>query len=445
VGDRFLSSEDFTLRDKLFWGGAVFYGLGCLGGLVTDGFPRWDFEVFLDFSNLAALAFALGALRFLKWTKPQAATAMIYAGGSSFVLSLVHDLITGTAPLEFAVYNNLFILTLFMGPAVFLGGRWAVLVFGTTILTLMITVAIHWEAPTLARHLWFEVPGVLGVTFLLYRYRDSLDRVLADLQRAVRENEALRERERLAALGELTAGIAHEIKNPLNFVVNFAESSGTLLDDWDGADADERAYLMRELRANLEEIRSQGLRGVEIVQSMLLHSRSGRGEMTAIDLNTLAAECLHLAWLSHRTRDRKSRIRHEVLPLDQPALVLGSRSDLARALVNLCTNALHSAAAKAQKAAEGYQPEVVVRLRRAGDEVQVEVRDNGQGFDSRVGDQLFVPFFTTKAPGEGTGLGLSLTREVVVDQHHGRVWAEGDPKTGAVFTLALPAAIGGSA
>lgn len=433
-----LSAEDFTIGDALFWGGALFFLAGCVGGLVADGFPRWNFQVGLDWYSLAFLTVAVAGVRFLRWPRSRGASILLYGGGSTFALTLVHDLVVGTASCDVSAYNNLFILSLFMAPAVFLAGRWSAPIFGTVILGLLIVAGVFGPAPTLSAYLWFEVPAVLGVVFLLYRYRMSLDRVLIDLQRAVRENKVLRERERLAALGELAAGISHEIKNPLNFVINFAESSTLLLDDLAGADPEERAYLLEELRLNLEEIRTQGHRGVDIVRTMLGHARSVSAPVQDVDLNALAAESLQLAWLGLRDRSRAAAIRHRLIPSDEPLVISGYRGDLGRALVNLCSNAFWSVSARSQRASGSYVPEVTVQVSRREQEAWVTVRDNGLGFDPRLRDQLFVPFYTTKPPGEGTGLGLSLCREVVVDQHRGRLEAEGDTRGGAEFRMILP-------
>jgi signal transduction histidine kinase len=436
--DRFLSSEDFTLRDSLFWSCSAFYALGCLGGLVADGFPQWSFPVFLDWYSLAILAGALAALRLPRWKKSHAAATLLYGGASTFVMSFAYELMVARIAPDVAAYNNLFVLAMFLGPAVFLSGPAAAIVFAVAVLGILGTTALVVPRSLAAQHFWFEVPGIVGVSFLLYRYRYALDRVLANLQRAIHENKVLRERERLASLGELTAGISHEIKNPLNLVINFAESSALLLDDLEGASPEDREELLRDLRQNLADIQEQGQRGVSIVQSMLLHARSGSPAFEVLDVNRVVLDSLNLAGLSQRDKEKKLRVRPRFVPAPAPALVMGSRGDLSRAFLNLCSNALWSVTAKARRSGPGYVPMVTVDVSTKGGDVWIQVTDNGLGFDARVRNQLFVPFFTTKSPGEGTGLGLSLTREVIVDQHNGRLEAEGDPKWGAVFTVVLP-------
>lgn len=413
----------------------MFYALGTVGGLITDGFPRWSFPVALDFFNFAAQALALGLFAFPWWKKSHAAALMIFAGTTTFPLTLGYLLLVGGQSPDLAAYNNLFIVSLFLGPAVFLVGRWSSVVFAAVLLTMM-TVAAITGAPLLTQHLWFEVPGVLGVAYLLFRYRGALDGVLTDLQRSINETKLYRERERLATLGELTAGIAHEIKNPLNLVVNFAESSVDLLDEWTRADGPDREYLLHELKSNLVEIRAQGQRGVAIVQSMLAHARSGPREPEAVDVGALAAECLRLSWLTYRDRIRSS-VRHRVVGAPGPLWVRGHRADLSRAFLNLCSNAFWAVGTQAKRAGPGYVGEVVVEVSTMKDAVWVVFRDNGIGLDAKTKSQLCNPFFTTKSPGEGTGLGLSLTLEVI-EQHHGRLDAAGEPHKGATFTVVLP-------
>lgn len=436
---RVLPTEAFTFKERLFWVGVGFYGLGSLGSLIASGFPQWSFLVALDTLNLSVFALAVLTRGQPWWSRGLAASVVLSTAGVCFTLTLVYQLGLGTAGAELVVYNNLFILGLLIGPAGFLGDRTTVLVFGGLILVLLVTTGFLWPSSKMAHSAWFEVPGVIGVTAVLYGYRRSLDQVLHDLQVAGRENALLRERERLAALGELTAGISHEIKNPLNLVVNFAETSSLLLDELKNAPPDQGAALLEDLRQNLEEIRHQGLRGVSIVQTMLLHARS-QASTAVIDLVPLTEECLTLAWLSHRDRNPTGTIRRRFLGPGTPVWVQGTRTDLARAFVNLCNNALWSVSARAFRAPADYVPEVVVEVAQDGPEARVSFRDNGLGFDSRVRDQLFVPFFTTKPPGEGTGLGLSLTREVIEDQHSGRIEALGEPGVGATFTVVLPGA-----
>lgn len=437
-----LSSEEFTIRKPLFQIGLVAFLAAVLVGVFMDATQGNRLAVVFDLITLAALVFVVIAVRVWKLERSQAAAVLLYVGALNFLLAIVQSSLVSRDLLVPVVYNNLFVLALFLGASTFLAGRFSTLVFGATLLLVLALVSLAPEASWVRNNLWLEVPAVAGATWLLYQYRTALDRLLRDLQKVIRENRALRDRERLAALGEMTAGIAHEIKNPLNFVVNFAESSQELLRDLEGhlalpseeRDQEEVQYLLRELHQNLEDIRSQGLRGAATVQSMLLQARSGSGEFQAVDLNELAAESLHLAWMGHRTQ----RARQEFASWPSPVMVKASRSDLSRALLNLMTNALWSMAARQKRDDADYEPLIRVQVREHEAWGEVSVFDNGLGLSAAVKAQLFVPFFTTKPMGEGTGLGLSLTREIVVDQHGGRLEFEGEPDRGARFSVFLP-------
>ena len=250
-----LSSEAFTIRRPLFLTGAFIFALGALGGLVADGLPRFSIPVLLDFFNLLVLALAFLARRFGGWSLASSTALLLYAGAVTFVVTPFQALVLGTLPPDLTVYNNLFLLALFLALATFLAGPSGTLLVGGAMLVLSFYAAFFTKAPLVLANLWFEVPAVCGAMVLLHWYRRSLDRVLAHLQRVIRENAALRERVRLAALGELTAGIAHEIRNPPNLIVNFAESSRQLLADLEAswalaeptaADQEEREYLLSE-------------------------------------------------------------------------------------------------------------------------------------------------------------------------------------------------------
>ena len=261
----------------------------------------------------------------------------------------------------------------------------------------------------------------------------SLDELRAAQARLVQQ-------EKMASLGALTAGIAHEIQNPLNFVTGFAGLSGELLDDLDGEPApDERAALRADLRANVEKIEHHGRRADAIVRAMMAHARGGTGERRQVDVNALVEE--HVAHAGHAERVRR--------PDAEPPLALDLAPDagsvevdpqeIGRVLVNLVGNALDAVRQRAAVGETGYLPSVVVSTRRADDGVTVRVADNGPGMEEAVRERVFEPFFTTKPPGEGTGLGLSLAHDAVVQGHGGTIAVESALGEGATFSVWLPA------
>ena len=248
--------------------------------------------------------------------------------------------------------------------------------------------------------------------------------------------------EKMASLGQLTAGIAHEIKNPLNFVNNFAELSRELLQELrdtiasPGAEQDE---LIATLTANLAKIVEHGRRADGIVTSMLQHSRGGTGERRATDLNVLVEEALNLAFHGARARDKSFNITLERdLDAKLPPIELVPQ-DITRVLLNLFGNGFYAASKRREERTDpAFQPSLRVSTRDLGDQVEIRVRDNGVGMPPEVQSKLFTPFFTTKPTGEGTGLGLSISYDIVVQQHGGTITVDSRPGEFTEFTVRLP-------
>jgi signal transduction histidine kinase len=255
--------------------------------------------------------------------------------------------------------------------------------------------------------------------------------------------------EKMASLGQLTAGIAHEIKNPLNFVNNFATLSIELLDELKETAAPGIATLDEDARAdisdttgmltgNLEKIAEHGRRADGIVRSMLLHSRGGVGDRQVVDLNGLVDEALTLAYHGARARDPNFNItmEREFAPNLAPIEVVPQ--DLTRVFLNLIGNGFYAANKRKQQASEDFKPTLTVATRDLGAAVEVAVRDNGVGIPPEAGDKLFQPFFTTKPTGEGTGLGLSISYEIVTRQHGGTISVDSKLGEYTEFTVRLP-------
>jgi len=246
--------------------------------------------------------------------------------------------------------------------------------------------------------------------------------------------------EKMASLGTLTAGIAHEIKNPLNFVNNFASLSLELIDEADlPACSDDLRDLVSSLRMNAEKIEEHGKRADSIVRSMMQHARGGTGQRERVDLNDLVSEYLDLAW--HGERAKSTGFDVELAKdLDSTVGIIEVvPQEIGRVLLNLLGNAFDAVSDQTAAADGDYHPRVEVSTERAGAEVVIRVRDNGPGIPDDVAPRIFEPFFTTKPTGSGTGLGLSLSYDIVAQAHNGRMTAENSDDGGAIFTVALPA------
>jgi signal transduction histidine kinase len=285
---------------------------------------------------------------------------------------------------------------------------------------------------------------------LLGELRSALDttrNTLCDLEIA---QANLIQAEKMASLGQLTAGIAHEIKNPLNFVNNFSEVSIDLLEELkralpsdDGRFGDDARVEVEDivslLTSNLKRVAEHGKRADGIVKAMLEHSRPGSGERRAVDINTLVDEALNLAYHGARANDERFDIRLE-RDFDQGiAPIELNPQDMTRVFLNIFSNGFYAANKRAQSSAEaGFDPELCVTTRGVDDAVEIRVRDNGIGVPADIRDRLFQPFFTTKPPGEGTGLGLSITYAIVTKAHGGKIAVDSEVGSFTEFVVTLP-------
>ncbi|GAB3947475.1 hypothetical protein GCM10028805_19790 [Spirosoma harenae] len=287
---------------------------------------------------------------------------------------------------------------------------------------------------------------------LLRQQRDEINAERQKVESALDELKVtqaqLIQKEKLASLGELTAGIAHEIQNPLNFVNNFSDVSTELVDELKEGpfqhlpDA-EKAYateILVDLTQNLQKIQHHGGRASNIVKGMLEHSRTSSGERQPTDLNALADEYLRLAYHGQRAKDKTFNC--ELVTHFDPTVgkVTVMNQELGRVVLNLFTNAFYAVQQKG-KSDVGYQPIVTLTTKRLPTSVQIQVADNGAGIPETVQQKIFQPFFTTKPTGEGTGLGLSLSYDIITKGHGGSLVVLSKEGEGTVFTIELPTTI----
>jgi signal transduction histidine kinase len=273
----------------------------------------------------------------------------------------------------------------------------------------------------------------------------ELSRSLDDLRTA---QDRLVQTEKLASLGQLTAGIAHEIKNPLNFVNNFSALSTELIDELEETlipvplnqrMRDDLSELTKMLKSNLEKVVQHGKRADSIVKNMLLHSREGSGEHRSADINALVEESLNLAY--HGARAEKSgfsiTFKRDLDPDAGAAEVYPQ--EVTRALLNLISNGFYAATKRKSEADdETFEPVLSATTRSLGNRVEIRIRDNGTGIPPEVREKIFNPFFTTKPAGEGTGLGLSMSHDIIVKQHGGSINVETERGVFTEFIITLP-------
>jgi two-component system NtrC family sensor kinase len=286
------------------------------------------------------------------------------------------------------------------------------------------------------------------------RLFESVEARTRELAKSLEDLRATQDRlvqtQKLASLGQLTAGIAHEIKNPLNFVNNFSGLSAELIDELQdaltGLPIDQKARaeiteLTDTLRGNLDKVLQHGKRADAIVKNMLLHSREGSGEHRVVDINALVEESLNLAYHGARAEKQGFNITMErsLDPAAGQADVFPQ--DITRVLLNLISNGFYAATKRKVEAdgdGYGYEPTLVASTRSLGDHVEIQVRDNGTGIPPEVKEKMFNPFFTTKPAGEGTGLGLSICHDIIVKQHGGSIEVETQPGEFTEIKVILP-------
>jgi signal transduction histidine kinase len=281
----------------------------------------------------------------------------------------------------------------------------------------------------------------------IHAARDAAEAAYRDLKAA---QANLIQAEKMASLGQLTAGIAHEIKNPLNFVNNFAGLSVELLDELKETAAPAIATLGQDKRTEIDEtiemltgnlgkIAEHGRRADNIVKSMLEHSRGSSGERRSVDLNALVEEALNLAYHGARAQDQSFNItlERDYAPAIAPIELVPQ--DITRVCLNLFGNGFYAAAKRQKEGGDAkFNPTLKVSTRDPGDAVEFRIRDNGTGIPSEIKDKLFQPFFTTKPTGEGTGLGLSISYDIVTQQHGGTIEIASEAGQFTEFTIRLP-------
>ena len=288
---------------------------------------------------------------------------------------------------------------------------------------------------------------LLLIAFILYRnnnQKQKANKVLSAALSDLRSTQSqLIQSEKMASLGELTAGIAHEIQNPLNFVNNFSEVNKELvielIEDLDKGNLEGAKGIADDILSNEEKIIHHGKRADGIVKGMLQHSRTGSGQMELTDINKLADEYLRLAYHGLRAKEKSFNIKLETDFSSQVGKVNIVPQEIGRVIVNLLNNAFQAILEKTKTTAKTYEPLVKMSTRKLNDKVEIRVRDNGPGIPAKVKDKIFQPFFTTKPTGQGTGLGLSLSYDII-KAHGGQILVETREQEGTEFIILLPAA-----
>jgi len=297
-----------------------------------------------------------------------------------------------------------------------------------------------------------ELEGLVAErTAEITKQKEELEKTLEELKATQGQ---LIQSEKMASLGELTAGIAHEIQNPLNFVNNFSEVSSELLDEMkeelEKQNTGEVTAIANDIKQNLEKIIHHGKRADGIVKAMLQHSRSSSGVKEPTDINVLADEYLRLAYHGLRAKDKSFNATLKTEFDETLGKINVVPQEMGRVILNLLTNAFYAVSEKkkqlernipadgSQTELESYNPTVLISTKKLNGKVEIKVSDNGNGIPQAAVDKIFQPFFTTKPSGKGTGLGLSMSYEIVTKAHSGELKVENNEGEGVTFTIILP-------
>ncbi len=287
---------------------------------------------------------------------------------------------------------------------------------------------------------------ILFLAFIFYRNSRLKQKAHDKIQKAYSElkdtQKQLIQSEKMASLGELTAGIAHEIQNPLNFVKNFSEVNQELAEELkeyiDKQDWEEVKAIAEDIKGNQEKIKYHGERADSIVKSMLQHSRTSSSQKEPTDINQLCDEYCRLAFHGMRAKDKSfnAEIKTQLSNILVPVNVI--RQDIGRVILNLINNALYAVDKKSKKGLPAYKPEVLLTTSKTGNQIEIKIKDNGDGIPENLKEKVFQPFFTTKPTGEGTGLGLSLSYDIITKGHGGELRMDSREGIGTTFTIILP-------
>jgi signal transduction histidine kinase len=289
--------------------------------------------------------------------------------------------------------------------------------------------------------------GILfSLVFILYRNNQQKQKAKIKIEKAYDTLKATQQQliqsEKMASLGELTAGIAHEIQNPLNFVNNFSDVNKELADELeqeiDKGKFDDAKAIAKDIKDNEEKINHHGKRADSIVKGMLQHSRTNSGQKEPTDINALADEYLRLAYHGLRAKDKSFNATTKTEFDNSIGKINVAPQEVGRVILNLINNAFYAVDNKKKQVADGYEPTVTVSTKKLNDRIEVSVKDNGNGIPQKILDKIFQPFFTTKPTGQGTGLGLSLAYDIITKGHSGEIKVKTTEGQGTEFIVLLP-------
>ncbi|AHC15957.1 sensor histidine kinase [Salinispira pacifica] len=470
-----LIQESFEIAPILYYGGLLIIGVGGTYGLIVDALAGKTVSVINNAITLAILIVSFLLVITKRSDRNNGLGLVMYATMYTF-LSEIFRVLGDPALLENQIYSSLVMTVSLIAIAGFVVSKYVSIAVSVITLGFVGFFVYSYGSPLLQTRMVYFSLAIVGLNYMIVFYRVQLERLVKNLhisreaereerqkattlqQKAEKALEQLQSaqkkiivQEKMASLGALTAGIAHEIKNPLNFVTNFSESSVDLMDELkahlgkltphlEKDDREDVEYLLDELEKNMKDINEHGKRGDRIVKNMLMHSRGGNNSFSREDLNILIEECVHLAYHGMRAQDQSFKCDIDMKLSPEAPHIDMIRADLSRVLLNLMNNGFYSAYQKYSEDGSGeFHPQLSVSSALVSpEEVRIIIEDNGKGIPADILEKIFTPFFTTKPTGKGTGLGLSISFEIIRDEHGGHMDVESEEGSFARFTIDLP-------
>ena len=394
-------------------------------------------EHITDVSWFMLLSFVMYVLYLLK--ENNIASLLFKAGLPFYVINTINDFAQYFLPKFQEEYDNVFDLF-------FLGGLIWMIAYGLSARNQLKNLKKQEEKNKIVTEENEKLDLLVKErTKEILQQKNQLEDTLSELQNT--QNQLIQQ-EKLASLGELTAGIAHEIQNPLNFVNNFSEVSIELIDELKEelgklTIPEDSAAIIDDLVQNLQKISHHGKRASGIVKSMLEHRRTNSGEKQEVDINAMADEYLRLSFHGLRAKDKSFNSDFKLDLAENLPKISAVPQDLGRVFLNLCNNAFYACNERAKKNvengnAESYKPMVTISTKKVDDNIEIIVKDNGSGISEENLEKIFQPFFTTKPTGKGTGLGLSLAYDIITKGHGGVLAVSSEEGVGTAFSITLP-------
>ena len=318
----------------------------------------------------------------------------------------------------------------------FFGESWGMTAISALLITLLVFFYIRLRTNSLTNQ---KILLEEKVNLLSTQLKENSAELSKSKEALIAAQNQLIQSDKLASLGQLTAGIAHEIQNPLNFVNNFSELSSELLDEFSqSASAEEKEQIIKDVCQNLKKITLHGKRADSIVKGMLLQSRAASPEKLATDINKLVEEFFTLAFHGMRAKEPGFNCTMEKhLEPNLPMLNIIPQ-DVSRVILNIFNNSFFAVDDRSKSEGRDFKPKVSITTKKTNGNVLISIRDNGKGIPKEIREKIFNPFFTTKPAGQGTGLGLSISREIIVEGHQGELQLDSVPGEFTEFNIKLP-------